>query len=306
VASKIALPGGAYAIQAEVGICDRVHEGPFQSHVPAGMFASTFALVSGDDITGDIKGANISLFGAFVQPAVPAFFPGARPALDVVGAFLGAATLKPAFDDLTPHPRSTRGLFRVDVSSPLGDLSNPLVFGPAEVVIGQRTPGLSLGKHQTAILKPNPYTRVVWLGTSPDFSVAIQPGAHTLGQGQTRDVTVNLIPNGVPRQAFPPSCPINLIRVPGLPGGVTADLIQPPGANVLGEKAPRATSVPLRISVDSSADPGTYPIEVQGTGSTGSDCEGIVRSATFLLTVAQPRPQPCPIFDPDCPPILGP
>jgi hypothetical protein len=278
------LPPGGYAIQASVGICDRAQDGASVG----GMSASTYALVSGEEITDDIKKANFKLFGATVRPAEPSFFPGSHPVLKVVKATTAAEVVKPAFMDL--HPSDQLGFITVDVQDPRAlEFTNPLVFLPYEVDIGQKVPGSS--KHSRTILKPNPYTRVVWVGTSPDFSISVAPSAATIRPGESGAAIVSFIPNGVRHQTIPPGCPVVL---PGAAGGVPAGVTAatPLGVIALGELAPDPTKVPLRISVGREVRAGTYTLDVTTGGAFGTECGGLFRSANFLLTVPSARPLP--------------
>ncbi len=286
--SAITLPRGGYTIQATADNCSRVHEGPAQSRVPTGMKASTFAIVSGENITGDIKGANTKLFGATIRPSE--IRSGAYPNVKVVKAETTAAIIAPAFQDL--KPKDGMGFFNVEVTDPrVVNFSNPLVFRPMEVLIGQRDPAAA-GRfnHPRAILKPNPYTRVVWLGASSDFSLAVQPKQSTVERGKAADVAVEITPNGVEAGTFPPRCPGNLfVNLVSVPRGVK--LTPDYGLFYLGANAPHPTKMQMRVEVGQAARPGTYDIEINAYGESGTDCSGIVRSTNYQLNIPYPPVQ---------------
>jgi hypothetical protein len=278
------LPVGGYVIQATADDCDRVREGPFQSRVPSNLRASTFAIVRG---AGQIAGPDSSLFGATLTPSVPTRL---TTTVLPVGALTIAAVIKPGVQQL--HPSNGPGFFAVEVTDPRTfSPFNPLEFLPYEVLIGQegREAPEVLGrfKHPRTILKPNPYTRIIWLGTSPDFFVTVEPKRAAIAPGRLGEATVELIPNGVPHQTTPGSrCTVNLASL-DVPAGVRADLIPPPGhtlANLrLDQRAPAPTEVQMRITVRPEARPGTYNIALQGVGDI--ECRGFVRTAIYELTI---------------------
>ena len=281
VKQVVALPAGAYSIYATADDCDRVYEGPrfpektFLSHVPDGMSASTYAIVGG----AGIGGPDSVLRGVTARPRVPSFFPGSRPFIEVVRASVAASIVRPAFRDLATVD-DARGAFTVDTFSAT-DLSNPLSFVPFEIDITQAHPGGR--KNHLTLLKPNPYTRVVWLGTSPDFSLELAPNQGAITPGGTGTAVVRLTPNGVRRGELP-GCRVFSFLVPGrAPAGVSVEL--PVGSERLSSKAPDPTDVPMtiRVGVGVGTAPGTYDLEFQASGF--EDCAPIVRTATYRLQV---------------------
>ena len=170
------------------------------------------------EIAEDIKKANFKLFGATVEPVAPNIFHNfGDQEIEIVPATAAAAIVDPFSMELPVLDQL--GSFVANVQDPRTlDLTNPLVFEPFEIDIGQNTPDLTFN-HRRAILKPNPYTRVVWLGTSPDFFVGVEPSAATIKRNQSGNIIVSLVPNGVRHQTIPPACPVFVNVVAGVPAG---------------------------------------------------------------------------------------
>jgi hypothetical protein len=278
--SQFTLDPGAYSIFATADDCNRVYEGFGSSRVPTGLTATTYALVTGKTINGP----DSRLLGATVHPAAPDFFPGSRPEIRVVASQTAARIFRPSFREL--HPVDQAGAFSAETSpdpaSP-PSFTDPFAFIPFEIDAAQNG---SRGLRNTrTFLKPNPFTRVVWVGSSPDFSLELTPDHGSFEAGGAGTATIRLLPNGV-RSGTPLSCPVSAILVPdgSRPPGLKVEVERP---EPLSLRAPGATEIAIHFALGSDVPPGTYELEFQAAGL--EDCAQVVHSALYRLTVL-PRP----------------
>jgi hypothetical protein len=283
-----ALEAGAYSIRARVvGTCARIEDGYFDRHTPAGMDASTYAVVSGEAIDAATARANASLLGATVRPAQVEWKQGLRQAVSVVAADALVEALPPSARRV--EAPGALGYFRAEVADPGFGLDNVLAYVPLDLRVGQRDGSLPWAlRHPRFVFKPSPYTRVVWVGTSPDFSVLLSPASLPVDVGASLRIAVMLLPNGVAHGGNPLDCPLRLTVPRGgtlpttLRTTLLADLVN------LGESAPEVTIADLRVEVETGTPAGRYAVPVQAVGDSGGSCSGLVRSAVFTLDVLPP------------------
>ncbi len=283
-----ALEVGAYSIQARVsGACERIEDGFFDEHTPGGMDASTYAVVSRETIDGSSAKANASLFGATVRPAEIAWKQGLRQAVSIVGADAIVESLSPTRRLIEAD--DTLGYFRAEVAEPSFGLDNVLTYVPIDLRVGQRDSGTAWGhRHPRFVFKPSPYTRVVWQGTSPDWSILVSPASLAVDVGASLRIAAMLFPNGVARDTAYPDCPLGVTVPRGstlpftLRTSLSADFV------TLSDHAPEVAIVDLVVEVGAGTPPGRYAIPVQASGRSDGTCQGLSREAVFTLDVLTP------------------
>ena len=110
---------------------------------------------------------------------------------------------------------------------------------------------------------------------APDFSLAVSPATVSLVQGAAR----NDIEVAITRTNF--TGPVTLALTGPVPAGVAA---------TFAPAAPTATSATLSLTVGAAVTPGSYPLQVAGTGAPGTRTTALTLTVTqagsFVMTIA--------------------
>jgi len=117
-------------------------------------------------------------------------------------------------------------------------------------------PGNNFGSYTFSVAAPTPF----------DFDIAVSPSSLTLQPGQSQSASVNVnLKSGTAQQVS--------LTVSGQPSGVTASLNPTSGTPTF--------SSTLTIAASSTASPGTYTLNIGGSGG------GQSHSASLVLTISQ-------------------